>query len=149
MGNPGSGGLWEWRSLRVVNSGSADLWIGEPWEWRTLGVASSHRHEKRTGAATVYHCTNCDQLHSVHTKVPWTTARTSTVPVRKLDNGGGRRHLPWRTQKVIEQWDSIRCVSQRVMLARAAMVSGVSITAVISLAKVTTKENGRWCRKQD
>src|SRR6218665_1146811 len=104
MGNPGSGGLWEWLSLRVVNSGSADLWIGEPWEWRTLGVASSHRHEKRTGAATVYNCTNCDQLRSVHTKMPWTTARTATVPVRNLDNGGCRRNLPWRTQKVNEQW---------------------------------------------
>jgi hypothetical protein len=38
MGDPGSGGPWEWGTLGVVDPGN-----GGPWEWRTLGMADRHR----------------------------------------------------------------------------------------------------------
>jgi hypothetical protein len=38
MGDPGSGGPWEWCTLGVGDPGN-----GGPWEWQTLGVQHPNR----------------------------------------------------------------------------------------------------------
>ena len=40
-GDPGGGGPWGWRTLKV-----ADLGAGGPWGWRTLGMADPNQKQK-------------------------------------------------------------------------------------------------------